>query len=235
MSKLLPTIRAVTWNIHGCVGRDGRHDVERTGRIVKALAPDIAAFQEVDLRRRASAQPDTQAYLRACVGDHGHEAWSLSGADGQYGQMLASRYPLTDRRVHDISTPGREPRKIMETSVALPRGRRLRVIATHLGLRPFERRRQFTRLREIVQADTAAPLLLMGDFNEWRERSLRQHLCDLFEQCTRLRSFPARFPTLALDRILCRGGAAIESSRAVREARPASDHLAVMAEIRIGD
>lgn len=232
MHEAAESIRAVTWNIHGCVGSDGRHDMARTGRVVRALAPDIAAFQEVDMRRVSPARPDTQTYLRALVGDHGHEAWSLSGADGQYGQMLASRFPLSGRHVHDISTPGREPRKIMEATAALPAGP-LRVIATHLGLRPFERRRQFARLREIVLADPVTPLLLMGDFNEWRDHGVRRHLSDLFDDRTRHRSFPARFPTFALDRILCRGGAGITDSRSVREARPASDHLPVIAEIRL--
>ena len=223
-------VRAVTWNVHGCVGTDGRHDVERTGEIIRALVPDIAAFQEVDLRRQSTAQPDTQTYLRAIVGDHGHVAWALTGYDGQYGQMLASRFPLTDCHVHDISSPGREPRKIMEATATLSTGP-LRVIATHLGLRPFERRRQFARLREIILSEPDMPLLLMGDFNDWRDVGVRRHLSALFNAGTRHRSFPSRFPTFALDRILCRGEASITESRAAREARAASDHLPVVADI----
>jgi endonuclease/exonuclease/phosphatase family metal-dependent hydrolase len=118
----------------------------------------------------------------------------------------------------------------MEATAILPWGK-LRVVATHLGLRPFERRRQFARLREIVLADRTTPLLLMGDFNEWRDRGVRRHLSDLFDLRTRHRSFPSRFPAFALDRILCRAGAGIGASRAVREAGGASDHLPIAAEI----
>jgi endonuclease/exonuclease/phosphatase family metal-dependent hydrolase len=124
----------------------------------------------------------------------------------------------------------------MEATAALPRGP-LRLLATHLGLRPAERRRQFARLREIILADAGTPLVLLGDFNEWRDRGVRRHLSDLFAFAarTRHRSFPSRLPSFALDRILCRGGAAIVASRAVREAGAASDHLPVAADIVLPD
>ncbi|MEQ9607681.1 MAG: endonuclease/exonuclease/phosphatase family protein, partial [Kiloniellaceae bacterium] len=143
MPDLKPHLRVLTWNVHGCIGGDGRHDIARVGAGVRALSPDIAAFQEVDSRRRSA--PGTagigEVYdlLRAEVGEHGHDAWAISGADGRYGQILASRFPLQDKRVHDISQPGREPRKVMSASIDLPTAR-LRVIATHLGLGRRERR-----------------------------------------------------------------------------------------------
>src|SRR3546814_13703214 len=44
---------------------------------------------------------------------------------------------------------------------------RLRLVATHFGLSRHERCRQVAALRRIVAADRSAPLLLLGDFNEW--------------------------------------------------------------------
>lgn len=227
------TLRALTWNVHGCVGRDGRHDIERIGAWVNLLAPDLAAFQEVDSRRKAAGGPETYDHLLQQVGDHGHEAWALSGADGRYGQMLASRFPLDDRQVHDISVPGREPRKVMEARMRLPRAT-LRVIATHLGLRRGERTRQVALLREIVMADPSAPTVLLGDFNEWRRvRSAREGLADLFDAWTGHASFPSRFPVLPLDRIWCRAGSVLAASRAASEAHMASDHLPIVAELTV--
>ena len=133
-----PYLRVMTWNIHGCVGTDGKHDPHRVGAMIRSLTPDLAAFQEVDSRRRAGQPPlpvEIQAFLRETVGDHDHEAWALSGADGAYGQVLASRFPLHRRRVHDISVSGREPRKVMEATLRHPAGA-LRVLATHLGFPP---------------------------------------------------------------------------------------------------
>jgi endonuclease/exonuclease/phosphatase family metal-dependent hydrolase len=230
MTDATRRVCVLTWNIHGGVGSDGRYDIERTGRFIGDLAPDIAAFQEVDLRRPSQTQHDICRYLRGQVGEHGHEAWTISGADGKYGQMLASRYPLTEQTIHDISIAGREPRNVIEVWIEMPAGR-LRVIATHLGLRRAERGRQIDRLREIISADLSAPLVLLGDFNEWRRGQVVRALSDLFDARTAHRTFPARFPVLALDRIMCRAGPRLAGSRAAREAYRASDHLPVVAGI----
>lgn len=227
------SIRAVTWNIHGGVGTDGRRDFERIGGVVRAIAPDLAAFQEVDSRTGTGNRQDVYAYLRRLVGDHGHEAWSISSADGNYGQILASRLPLVDREVHDISVARREPRRVMEARIPLPGGP-LRIIATHLGLRWGERRRQIAWLRDIIAADPSSPLLLLGDFNEWRRRRRRPGIPnDFLEASTSHASFPSRFPLLALDRIVCRPAELLTRSWVVKAARGASDHLPVVAELDV--
>jgi endonuclease/exonuclease/phosphatase family metal-dependent hydrolase len=233
MPELRRRLKALTWNIHACVGADGRHDVARIGAAVSAMAPDIAAFQEVDSRRPEPGAGRVYDTLRAQVGAHGHDAWSISGKDGHYGQMLASRFPLEDKQVHDISEAGREPRKVMTARVRLPCSR-LRVVATHLGLNRHERRRQVAALRYIVDAEPSEPLLLLGDFNEWFWPHYHQRdLFALVGAWTRHASFPARLPLFALDRICCRPGSLLARSRAVHEARAASDHLPVMAEVAL--
>ncbi|MGF1628634.1 MAG: endonuclease/exonuclease/phosphatase family protein [Kiloniellaceae bacterium] len=233
MPDLKPHLRVMTWNVHACVGTDRRHDVDRVGRAVRDLAPDIAAFQEVDSRRPAAGAGKVYDLLRAEVGDHGHDAWAISGADGHYGQILASRFPLEEKQVHDISTPGREPRKAMSARIRLPTTC-LRVVATHLGLNRHERRRQLVALQEIVAADLSTPVLLLGDFNEWFWPQRRQRdVFALFGAWTREASFPARFPLFALDRICCRPGALLARSWAAYEARAASDHLPIVAELAL--
>jgi endonuclease/exonuclease/phosphatase family metal-dependent hydrolase len=44
-----------SYNIHGCVGRDGRRDVARVARVIERLDADIIALQEVDLGRRTAS------------------------------------------------------------------------------------------------------------------------------------------------------------------------------------
>jgi endonuclease/exonuclease/phosphatase family metal-dependent hydrolase len=237
MPDLKPHLRALTWNIHGCVGGDGRYDAERVGAVVRALAPDIAAFQEVDSRRAArhGAPGAGKIYdvLRRLVGDHGHDAWSISGRDGDYGQILASRFPLENKQIHDISVSGREARKVISARIALPTAT-LRIVATHLGLSRHERRHQLAALREIVDSDPETPLLLLGDLNEWfwpqyTQRGLFERLGDW----TRHASFPARFPLFALDRICCRPDHLLARTWTYPEARTASDHLPVLAELAL--
>jgi endonuclease/exonuclease/phosphatase family metal-dependent hydrolase len=228
-----PRLRVLTWNVHACVGADGRHDVERVGAAVRALAPDVAAFQEIDSRRGAPGAGKVYDVLRAEVGTHGHDAWAISGADGHYGQILASRFPLEDKKVHDISALGREPRKAITASIVLPTAR-LRVVTTHLGLSRPERRQQLDRLTKILATDVSTPVLLLGDLNEWLWPHRHQRdLFALFGAWTREASFPARFPLFALDRILCRPSTLLGKAWAAYEARAASDHLPVMAELAL--
>ena len=74
----------------------------------------------------------------------------------------------------------------------------------------------------------------MGDFNEWRPRA--KTIADLdaaLGSAPLVRSFPARFPLLTLDRIWVRPRRALIDVRAQRSplARVASDHLPVLARL----
>lgn len=141
--------------------------------------------------------------MQDALGSHGVGARAISTADGDYGQMLISRWPLEATEVHDISDPEREPRRVIKAEIAAPQGP-LRVIATHLGLAVGERRGQARRLLEIADA-TQATTIVMGDFNDWFwPGSVRKALSWQFPGRTRCRTFPSRFPLFRLDRIYCR-------------------------------
>src|SRR4029079_146454 len=85
---------------------------------------------------------------------------------GQYGNAVLTRLPiLTVRRV-DLSVPGREPRGALDLELDAP-GSVLRIIATHLGLAPTERRQQIRRILASLPKSRDDPVVLMGDLNEW--------------------------------------------------------------------
>jgi endonuclease/exonuclease/phosphatase family metal-dependent hydrolase len=222
-------LAVMTWNIHGGVGTDGCYDVGRIVRTMRRLAPDIAAIQEVDGRHGPLGESLVHECLQKAVGDHGHVAWSVAGKDGSYGQILASRLPLQNRQVHDISVTGREPRKVLEATALSPAGP-LRIIATHLGLLWRERRRQLGWLRDIILGGKPAATILLGDFNVI-QRWPRAAPFRLFEQSAVHASFPSVRPLFALDRIYCRAGARIVSSMSVPDISRASDHLPVLARV----
>src|SRR5262245_37099255 len=60
-------VRFLTWNVHGCVGRDRVCDPDRVARVLEAAQPDISALQEID-NRTTSAARDPFAYLRQLFG-----------------------------------------------------------------------------------------------------------------------------------------------------------------------
>ena len=227
-------VRVVTWNIHGCVGRDGRYDPGRIVRHLAALKPDIVALQEVDARRCPSSCNDPFETLASAVGDHSIRAPALTGPSGQYGQLLASRWPLRDTTVHDISVDRREPRKIIEAHIDVG-GARVRVLATHLGLNGRERRWQLSRLRAIAEVDRRLTTVVMGDFNDWRRRgAAHRSLEDLVGGGSGHATYPSILPLLPLDRIFWHPAEIMCGTWVVRDGRGASDHLALAADLRIG-
>ena len=222
----------MTWNIHGALGRNARYDLARTLEIIKEWQPDVVALQEVDSRRRDSGLGDPFRFLQAGLGEHGIGAKSIETTDGEYGQMLVSRWPIAGAEVHDISWPEREPRRAIRADIATPFGP-LRVVATHLGLSFSERDVQTRKLLDLVDAGPSTTVLL-GDFNDWFwAGSVRGPLADALPSRTRHRTFPAICPLFRLDRIYCRPPGIIVGSFVDKRARSVSDHLAVIADVRV--
>jgi endonuclease/exonuclease/phosphatase family metal-dependent hydrolase len=227
----LRLLRIVTWNVHACVGGDGRFDPDRVVAIVRGLSPDIVALQEVEARRSRTGGLDVFAFLREQVLGHTAEARTITTADGDYGHMVLSRWPLHATRVHDISVAGREPRGIADATALAPFGP-IRVIGAHFGLDRRERRKQTAALRAIVGSGPDGAAIVAGDFNELRRRSATHRaLSPEFQGVAPVATFPSRRPMFALDRIWCRPPLSVRHSRVLPGARAASDHLPLIAEL----
>ena len=229
-----PTVRFMTWNIHGAIGLNPRFDVHGVVKLIKTWSPDIVALQEVDSRGRAETADDPFALLQAALGKHGVNAHSITTADGHYGQMLISCCQLISDEVHDISAPEREPRRAIRAEIETPAGQ-VRVVATHLGLSIGERRRQAQKLLALAGGIEMTTVVL-GDFNDWFwPGSVRSMLAERFPARSRFRTFPAHFPLLKLDRIYCRPRGALRRLFTDARARQFSDHLPVVADIALAD
>jgi len=221
----------MTWNIHAGIGADGRYDLTRILSIINRQAPDILALQEIDARgRTGAAQPF--GLLRKALGSHAVEAPTITAEDGYYGHMLISRWPIHEAGLHDLCFPGREPRCAIVATILSPAGP-LRVLSAHFGLRMRERRWQAARLGRLAR-DTPDPVLALGDFNEWAWRgAVHRAFARVFPSWTRHRTYPARLPLFALDRIYCRPREILGPSWTDPAARGASDHLPLIAEVEL--
>jgi endonuclease/exonuclease/phosphatase family metal-dependent hydrolase len=224
------TVRVMTWNIHGTVGGNPRFDLAGAVDLIKRWDADIVALQEVDSRRSMACGSDPFAVLQEALGTHGIGAKSITTADGEYGQMLISRWPIASSDIHDLSYAEREPRRAVKAEIATPLGP-MRIIATHLGLSIRERRGQAKTLLDIAGGGTMTTVVV-GDFNDWFwPGSVRSALSRELPGYTRYRTFPSRLPLLRLDRIYCRPGPALIRSYIDVAARACSDHLAVVADV----
>jgi len=219
----------VTWNIHRCIGSDGRHDPGRVLRVLAELDADVLALQEVSARRGGRGDIDQFRLLARSTGMRALEGATFRRRRAHYGNVLLTRLPA--RRVDrlDLTRPGREPRGAIDAVLEGPAGP-LRVVATHLGLRRRERRAQARYLAGRLEAAPEPLVLLLGDLNSPLGRSVGA----LRRAVGRLRgprSFPARRPLLRLDRVAARPDGALRcvAAHTSPTARIASDHLPVRA------
>lgn len=219
------SLLAVTYNIHGALGGDGIRDPRRVAAVIRATGAGIVALQEVDSRPGTLSDSVQMERLAAATALTPVPGPTIISSDRSYGNVLLTRFPVRTLQRHDLSEPGREPRGAIDAVLVLPAGP-LRVIATHLGLRLRERRRQVGKLMEVLDERRELPLLLLGDFNEWipMAGSLRRLNRRLGARPVPA-AFPARRPLLALDRVWSRPPGLVREVRAHAAAAVASDHL----------
>jgi endonuclease/exonuclease/phosphatase family metal-dependent hydrolase len=219
-----------TWNVHGGVGRDGRYSPARIAGVVGETGADVIALQEVGSRVPGDALLD--ALLRD-TGFTAVDGWTCRRGECDFGNVLLSRFPVEQARRLDLSVGRREPRGALDVVLRLPQGR-LRVIATHLGLWPGERRAQVEHILAALEGETSLPTVLAGDLNEWFRwgrpfRWLHRHFAPTPAPAT----FPSWRPVLPLDRLWAKPASLLSGVQVHRStlARAASDHLPLVARL----
>lgn len=228
-------LTVATWNVHRCIGSRGVEDVERVVDVLRAIDADVVALQEIDSEVTADGRVDQLDVLARRTGLQPIAGPTLTRDYGRYGNAVLTRLPIVEARRHDLSVAGREPRGAIDARLRAGGGQ-LRVIATHLGLRAAERRRQVALLLEILGTGDEETVLA-GDFNAWWPWGGPLRLLDAaLGRVERPRTFPAHRPLFSLDRIWVRPWRRLVKVGAVREigAARASDHLPVVAELSAG-
>jgi endonuclease/exonuclease/phosphatase family metal-dependent hydrolase len=224
-------LRLATYNIHCGIGRDRRFSEQRILDVLREIDADAYCLQEVESR---ASGIDMLAWLAGQLGYHAIFSKTLQRADGHYGNGLLVRCPITAVEHVDLTWRRREPRGAIVADVDCD-GERLRIVATHLGLRPAERRAQVERLLPFFSERPDERAVLAGDLNEWFlwGRPLR-HLHRYLARTPAPRTFPAWRPVLSLDRIWTHPGSLLAGLgvHASPAARCASDHLPLVANLQ---
>jgi endonuclease/exonuclease/phosphatase family metal-dependent hydrolase len=225
-----------TWNVHECVGADGRRDPARVAAALREISADVFALQEVHSDERRGGHLDQARFLAGALGLEPVPGHTLERRGGRYGNLLLTRFPVRDVRRRDLSVPGREPRGALEVDLEVPHGR-LRVVATHLGLRAAERAIQACALlARLPDREPDGTLVLLGDWNEWLPwRAALRLARRRFGSLPAPRTFPAWRPVLALDRIWVAPRDRLETVATHRSllAVRASDHIPVVARVLV--
>jgi endonuclease/exonuclease/phosphatase family metal-dependent hydrolase len=225
-------LRVASYNIHQGVGGDGQQNLERVAHVINDLAADVVALQEVHVRFGGEAQRRQLDFLAQATGMSPVCGATMMRPDGHYGNAVLVRTEIRREHLHDLSFSGREPRGVIDLLLDTDLGP-IRFLATHLGLRPNERRHQVRRLLAWIER-AEHPVVLAGDFNEWFPwgRSARW-LARPFLSQRSPRTFPAKYPLFGLDRIFVAPPLRAVQLDAVGHghARIASDHLPLLAVI----
>jgi len=160
---------------------------------------------------------------------------------GHHGNAILSRFPILHSEKVDISTNRVEKRGLLYARIELPEGKPpLHCVCVHLGLLCVSRTKQFRKIRDFIVRTVPdhEPVIVAGDFNEWRKRktdvletALAMKDAGLTLHGRKLRTFPSALPVFPLDRIYLRGFK-VTSARVLRDGPWAdvSDHAAFLAE-----
>ena len=232
--------RVATYNVHACVGRDGRHDPDRVATVIAELDADVVALQEltypasIALETRAPVFLATLDRYECALGPTRHR--TRHTVTECFGNALLTRHPIVEVHRIDLSMERREPRGALAATIDVE-GAPLHVLATHLGLRIHERRFQVRQILDYLDSVRNTFVVVLGDFNDWLPGRSAAHVLDRrLGRPPRPATFPVLWPFVALDRIWVHPKGALRrvSVHTTPTARLASDHFPVVAEIDAG-
>jgi endonuclease/exonuclease/phosphatase family metal-dependent hydrolase len=243
-------LRVITYNIHRAIGVDRRFRPERIADILRHYQADVVMLQEVDEGVPRSRELNLAKELAAAAGyPHFALGHNVNLRKGWYGNATLSKFPILRERNIDLSVAESWIRRgCQHTTLTLNgNGLHLEVFNLHLGLSARERSKQIELLRRSQEFSSVAPqtpVLVAGDFNDWRSLLQPGFTNGLGFGCATERkggpyrcipTYPSFSPQGGLDRIYHRGRLDLVSVHSCRlkVARVASDHLPVVAEFQV--
>lgn len=244
------SVSLLTYNIHKGFGLGAvRFLLPQMREAITEVNPDFLFLQEVQGRhkkreKRIETWPDSPQfeYIAENIWPHYVYAKNAVYQSGHHGNAILSKYPFERFENLNLSQMNRASRSILHTQLLLG-DTTLHLLCVHLGLFKAERIEQckilMQRIKESVPPNE--PLLMAGDFNDWRNVISKPLLEDLniseafiTKEGQHAKSFPAIKPALCVDRVYFRGMNVHEV--ACLQGKPwrmLSDHLPLLARFEI--
>ncbi len=237
--------RVMTYNVHGCLGMDGRLSHDRIARVIARHNVDAVALQELDVGRARSGGVDQAERIarKLEMSFHFHPAFRLK--DEQYGNAILSRYPMA------LMKNGPLPR-LYERRSTEPRGAiwveiaagtpKIQLINTHLSLWPHERHLQAKALvgpEWLGHSDCKGPVILCGDMNALPDSIAYRRFCGPLRDCQKIltghkpfSTWSGRYPVRRIDHMFCSGELEVKRILVPGTSldKVASDHLPLLTE-----
>jgi len=217
------SIKVLTYNIHKGFSTSNLrfilHDIKESLRIVDA---DVLLLQEIHGERvisnnRFDDWPNNRQFEFLADQVWPHHAYGKNAIykSGHHGNAILSKYPFIRWENIDVSFMQSASRSLLHGVIEIPGSeQKVHLICVHLGLFGRERASQLSVLAKRISSHVPQdePLVIAGDFNDWRGRaeSYLQHdlgVREVFKNTRGFyaRTFPALLPLLSMDRIYYRG------------------------------
>ena len=247
------SLRILSYNIHKGFSFDHRFVLESIRQAIETSGADLVFLQEVQGEHQKKAKKvkdwpmESQLeYLADKLWPHFAYGKNAIYSEGHHGNAILSKRPFKMFENIDISNNKLERRGLLHASIDMgPDQAPLHVVCLHLDLFERGRANQHARLVKRIheQVPETSPLIIAGDFNDWRETAssyLGENLgvTEVFATLhgRHALSFPAWFPFLPLDRIYIRGLKPVEAKCFVQAPwDKLSDHGALFSVCEISD
>lgn len=247
-----PQLTVMTVNIHkGFTTFNRRFILPELRDAVRKIGADVVFLQEVlgtheEHGKKIASWPESPMYefLADSIWPQYAYGRNMVYPKGHHGNAVMSKFPIVEYQNHDVSIAGPEKRGLLHCVLKIPGyPQEVHAICVHLGLAESHRQQQLDLLCQITHTEVpaAAPLIVAGDFNDWRRRandklwneaSLREIFVTAYGEPAK--TFPAIFPVLSLDRIYVRNCSV--HLPVVLPRKPwshLSDHAPLVAEIHL--
>jgi len=239
-----PVLRIMTYNVHSCMGRDGKISPSRIAGIIARHDPDIIALQELNTNEQAhQAQIIAQ---KLCMSFHFHPC--LSVKKGQRGNAIFSKFPM--RLVRNGSLPKLSRTPFLEPRAALwveidRHGLKVQVFNTHLSLSSIEGLLQMKALcgPEWIGSPTCqGPVVFCGDLNALSNSKICKRLGQVLKNThfelngqRPLKTLPSFYPLGLVDHIFVGPGLKTIKTEVPKTEleKMSSDHLPLIVEVQV--
>ncbi len=224
-------VRVVVHNVHGF--RDG---FEELVRLVERFEPDLLLLNETGSRR------SLRRFARRLGMDVARDPWSPLRRRVKDAVLVRPPWRILEHRLHRFSDVRRplNPRGALLAHLGRS-GRRLWAVSVHLGLHPLERLHAVQELADLVRG-LGRPVVIGGDLNELPDGRAVSYLGERFWDAWLLggdvagETYPATDPSARIDYLFVSEDVAVERvlvPAVMPEARAASDHLPIVAELTL--
>jgi endonuclease/exonuclease/phosphatase family metal-dependent hydrolase len=231
----------MTYNVHSCVGTDGKLDPERIAEVIEGSDVDVVALQELDVCQSRSQGLHQPRWLAERLKMFVHFTPARECGEGHYGNAILSRHPFSVLSEGNLARRCGEQRAVQWLKLSIA-GLPVSVMNTHLSIHFRERLMQIEQLLSaewLANAERGVPLVICGDLNSSQfspvYRRLGKDLVDAQRANGRraAATWPSRLPFIRIDHLFTSSSLRVDRCEVRRDslATVASDHLPLVAEL----